>query len=697
MHPIRNWFITGLAALALHTTPALAQEPSSPLVTARLFIDNATVEEDADTVSGKHTPDGKYVWAAIAFTIADGWHIYWQNPGDSGIPTTLDWKQLPAGVTAGSIHWPVPHRASMGGLVNYGYEKQVILPVPLALKEGAALTGEVSVKADWLVCKDTCIPESAILTGHLEEKTSEEDLTALDQALEQVPQPSSAAAYVVATDQQVRIAVATQADTHADIFPVTDGWFPNSATATIHRTKGWIGFELPRASGALADRFDAVLRLKHEGITERLQINAKRVDTFPADIPASLFATATEPTGGNGGTGLLTTLFLAFIGGLILNLMPCVLPVLSLKLLSLSRKAEASRAIALTHGLSYTAGVLVSFALIGGLLLALKTGGASVGWGFQLQSPGFVLALTLIVYLVALNLLGLFELPVLFGSRGHDLTSRDSALGSFATGVLAVALATPCTAPFMAPALGAALTLPAAASMLIFLALGFGLALPYLLVSIVPALRRMLPKPGQWMQRFKEFLAFPMFATAAWLLWVLSEQAGGAGLLQALALLLVVALAIWGLKRNHASLWRAFWKVLLAGSILCALINPPQLAIDSPADSEHAVFNSDEIARLRAENKPVFVDATAAWCITCKVNERVALKDARIVSLFEERDITFMVADWTKRDDAITAWLASFGRNGVPLYVYYPPGKDPVILPQILTPDIVAKTITSSH
>lgn len=680
---IRSWFFACLGAFALASGHAAqAQDaPEAPLVSARLFIDNA------------HPENGNR-WAAVVFTIPDHWHIYWQNPGDSGIPTALDWKSLPDGVSAGPIHWPVPKRAETGGLVNYGYEKQVLLPVPLKVEDNAATDGAVVVKADWLVCKDTCIPESAMLSARLSDTASKADVSALHATLEQVPTAFDGEAFVVADDAKVRVALHTEANSHADIFPLTDGWFPNSATPQVVRAKGWIGFSMPRGSASLSDRFEGVASVTHEGITEHVQFTAPRVEAFPAQVPPTLFPAETVPQA-SAPLGLLTALVFAFIGGLILNLMPCVLPVLSLKVLSLSRKAEASRGDALKHGLAYTAGVLASFALIGAALLALKAGGTAIGWGFQLQSPAFVLALVIIVFLVALNLLGLFELPVLFGGKGQAIASKNTATGSFATGVLAVALATPCTAPFMAPALGAALTLPALASMLVFLVLGLGLAAPYLLVSISPALRRLLPKPGAWMQRFKEFLAFPMFATTAWLVWVLGEQTGGIGLMQAFALLIALALALWGLKRNHHALWRAFWKVLLIGSIACALVNPPQLRAGSFIH-ENAAFDAAEIARLRSAKTPVFVDATAAWCLTCKLNERVALKNSRIVSLFKERNITFMVADWTKRDEAITAWLTSFGRNGVPLYVYYPPGKEPVVLPQLLTPALVEDAIRAA-
>ncbi len=583
----------------------------------------------------------------------------------------------------------------MGELTNYGYEGTVLLPVPLTINGVVADGASVRVKADWLVCKDTCIPESAVLEKNWGDHANDDDITLLDKTLARVPYPSSQEAFIRANESQVQIAV--HSPDARDVLPIDDGWFSNSAEAKITHSGDWTGFTLSRASGELKDTFSGVIEVADK-THEYLQITATKVESFPTQVPASLFAAPTETSS----MGLITALLLAFLGGLILNLMPCVLPVLSLKVLALSRKADASHAKAVGHGLAYSAGVLTSFLAIGGTLLLLKSGGEAIGWGFQLQSPTFVLGLLIVVFLVALNLLGLFELPVLLGNRGSEITSRDSALGSFATGVLAVALATPCTAPFMAPALGAALTYSALPALLIFASLGLGLALPYLLVSISPALRGLLPKPGAWMQNFKELLAFPMLATAAWLLWVLVQQAGDMALLSTLTRLITITLALWGLKRMQQRFWRSVWMIVLIGSIACALVYPPALSAPhvSVSDSAHAnsaPYNAKTLEELRAAGTPVFVDATAAWCITCKVNERVALSDARIQKLFSDKGITLMVADWTRRDANITALLTSFKRSGVPLYIYYPPHKDPVVLPQLLTPEIVAGAITSAN
>lgn len=636
-------------------------------------------------IANPKVTDEGYFWAAVEFRVPKGWHIYWQNPGDSGIPTSIDWR-VPYGMSPGAIHWPLPERQPMGDLTNFGYSGRVVLPTPIKLSKDANLKGSLLAEASWLVCKDICIPQSASLEYDLSRDTPIADAQRLKSALYKVPEPFEGEAYIVANKQEVTVALAIpQGSVKADILPIDDGWFKNSALPRVELRQGWQLFHLPRGHADVTERFRGVVVTEAAGKKVSYQFEAARVEALPESIPA---ATSDSRT-------ILLALVFAFLGGLILNLMPCVLPVLALKALSLAKKSDASRAEALKLGLAYTAGVLVSFAAIGALLLALKAGGAAVGWGFQLQSPGFVLALALVVSLVAFNLIGLFELPVLLGSTGSHIAARHNALGSFATGALAVALATPCSAPFMAPALGVALTLSPAGAMLIFLGLGLGLALPYLLISISPGLRRLLPKPGAWMQRFRELLAFPMFATTAWLLWVLSEQTGGMGLLQGFAVLLLVALALWGLKHNHLRLWRAMWWFVLFAAIAWAALCPPRIGAKSASASAlpHEAFTPAKLDALRAEGKPVFVDATAAWCITCKVNERTALSSASVMALFKERDIAFLVADWTKRDADITAWLASFGRSGVPLYVYYPAEGAPRVLPQLLTPSIVETAI----
>jgi thiol:disulfide interchange protein/DsbC/DsbD-like thiol-disulfide interchange protein len=679
MPRVRLMLVVALTLLS-HALPAGAQEPipEGPLAKASILLDR----EKIHSFNGKNA-----IWAAVDFRIAKGWHIYWQNPGDSGIPTSFSW-QLPQGVKAGPIHWPVPERQEMGGLVNYGYSDRVTLPVPLLFSDDAIPEGQITVKAEWLVCKDVCIPESAELTAQLSESSSMKARQRIQSALLQVPEILPEKAHAVVNAQGVTFALRIPRPAReAEIFPITDGWFPNNKLPTIEVREGWQLLHLPPGSIAPGKTFEGVIVTQSQGKPYVKQFQAARVDALPASVPPASAAVA----------GLGWILLLALLGGLILNLMPCVLPVLSLKVLGLSRKADASHAVALKHGLAYTAGVLLSFLVIGGVLLALQAAGQAVGWGFQMQEPGFVLALAVIVTLVALNLFGLFELPVLFGSGGLGIAHSDTPLGSFATGVLAVTLATPCTAPFMAPALGAALSLPQFAALLVFLALGVGLALPYLLISISPPLRRLLPKPGMWMQRFKEFLAFPMLATAGWLLWVLSQQTGAEGLAVGLALLLVLALAVWGLKRNESRFWRLFWWALMLLALVATFRAPPQVMSTHAMVANSAMpaepFSEVRIAELRATGKPVFVDATAAWCITCKVNERVALADADVQAAFKDKKITLMVANWTARDAAITQWLASFGRNGVPLYVYYPPKGEPRILPQLLTPDIVLDAI----
>lgn len=660
--------LLALAALFL-SAPAFAQE--EPATRARILANNTLIE------------DGHF-WAGVEFTLPKGWHIYWQNPGDSGIPPSFTWT-LPAGMKAGPIHWPVPERQPMGDLVNYGYAGRVVLPVPIEAGGADTRQGELEVKADWLICKDICIPQSAELRYDLAQSSAMKDSQRLKSALYKVPEPYEGEAYITADREGVTLALALPVGTGgAELFPVDDGWFKNNATPRTETRGSWTLFHLPRGHAEPGDRFSGVLA--PAGKAHPIQFTAQHVDALPDSIP--------EPQ--TGFEAFALALVLAFLGGMILNLMPCVLPVLALKALSLSKKSDIAQGEAVRLGLAYMAGVLLSFAAIGAALLALKAGGEAIGWGFQLQSPGFVLGLALIVSLVAFNLIGLFELPVLLGGVGHALTSRHNKLGAFATGALAVALATPCTAPFMAPALGVALTLPPAQAMAIFLALGLGLALPYMLVSSSAWARRHLPKPGAWMQRFRELLAFPMFATAGWLLWVLSEQVGGIGLLMGFTVLLLVALALWGLKHARRRLWRMVFWAVLAGAIGWAVLCPPRIG-DVSATLASEAFTPARLEALRDEGRPVFVDATAAWCVTCKYNERAALQVERTAALFEKHGITLLVADWTKRDADITAWLASFGRSGVPLYVYYPPEGAPRVLPQLLTPAIVEEAIAGTN
>jgi thiol:disulfide interchange protein len=391
----------------------------------------------------------------------------------------------------------------------------------------------------------------------------------------------------------------------------------------------------------------------------------------------------------------------AMLGGVILNLMPCVFPILSLKALAIAKKSAQNPHFVRMQGLSYTAGVVVSFLVLAGVLIALQLAGQQVGWGYQMQSPHFVLAMTYILFVVGLMLSGVFVLPSLFANAGGGLAAKDNVSGTFFTGVLATLVATPCTAPFMAPALGFALTQSPPVALLVFTSLGFGLALPYLLISFYPPLLRWLPKPGVWMERFKQFLAFPMYGSAAWMLWVLAQQTGEGGLAIALAGIVLVGFFLWVWSAARSKVMKFLALVAMLATVIASFqtmvpsLPLPKSGTDETIKMQHEVYDADALQELLAKERPVFVNATAAWCITCKINERSSLKNSRVRAALAEKGVTYMVADWTNEDPKITALLTQFGRSGVPLYILYAPGQEPKLLPQILTPGIVLDALNA--
>lgn len=700
MHPnlIFSYFLTRLLA----TQRALVNLLLMSFAAATLIASHASAQNllqdriaTARLIADIHSRDAQgNFWAGVNFTLPSGWHIYWQNPGDSGLPPSIEWH-LPAGITPGEIHWPVPHRFVTEGLVNYGYSDNVTLPISMLSKQ--ATQGILKANLRWLVCRDVCIPESAALSIDLAKAATKPDKIALENAIQSVPQIHRGDAYFVTNQMQTTIAIqipenVTLGTNNFALFPISEGIIRTQTPPQFEIRNNWLLIHAQSSTSAQSSAaFKAVLRANSTDATPIMfEFNAKKTATLPPSVPA-------ESEKKN--LTLLPALLLALLGGLILNAMPCVLPVLSLKALSLSKIAEKSRRASLYEGLAYTLGILVSFAVIGIGLLILKSGGQAVGWGFQLQSPAFVLMLAIITTLVALNLMGLFELPVLLGT---NTLSNQGYWGSFFTGVLAVALATPCTAPFMAPALGYALTQPPAVAIAVLLSVGFGLALPYLLISFSPALRHLLPKPGAWMLRFKQFLAFPMIATTGWLLWVLMQQTGSIGIIAGFCTVFFVALSAWGIATSTARLSKWFWWGVMSMTIGVSLLMPPrtlqlmpEIMSDTSMEFRTENFSLANIAALNAEGKNVFVDVTAAWCLTCKINERLVLHTQATHELFQKHHVTVMVADWTQRDDAITEFLASYDRSGVPFYVYYPAQGTPVVLPSLLTYSIVKDAVTA--
>lgn len=628
---------------------------------------------------------GQPFHVSIDFELEDHWHIYWRNPGDSGLAPDIDWD-VPSGFSIGAIQWPAPKRIKAAGLVNYGYEGspgliQKMIP-PQGL-EGLELTqggNEIILEAElsWLICKEVCIPESAELALTL--PISEKPLINEDFAsrFEGLPKAMEGEAFYQVKEDKIYLKLPKATSKQAYFYPEVEGIIDHAATqkhalveneTLLAMPKGTIKFEGP-LGGVLVDGGGAY------------QLTAK---TAIFDVPGSLESELPEGAGLTLGVAIL----LALAGGLLLNAMPCVFPVLSLKALSIARKAEQHPAKVRKQGLAYLFGVVASFIVLGALLLFLRSIGEEIGWGFQLQSPVFVSAMIVLFFLMGLSLVGMFNLPAFFGHQAQEAEQQDSLKGSFLTGVLAVLVATPCAVPFMAPAVGYAFSQPLVITFTIMVTLGVGLALPYLLIAYLPALHQKLPKPGPWMNRFKELMAFPLFGFIAWLLWVLVQQVSVDVLAIVLTLLVLLPFLIW-LKR------RSFYILAVIISFV-SLWNIHVMSDQRYEDAYKALsepFSLERLAELRAEGKPVFVNATAAWCITCKVNERVALRDEAIAEAFADKGITYLVADWTNRDNEITQWLERYERSGVPLYVFYPEGGgESIILPQLLTPSIVLESI----
>jgi thiol:disulfide interchange protein DsbD len=702
-----------------------------------------------------HAPQGvapgQPLWLGLQITHQPEWHTYWKNPGDSGLPTDLAWT-LPAGLDAGEIVWPLPRKIPIGTLANYGYEGTVLLPVPVTVASSfapgpLAKNATIELRASWLVCRKECIPEEGEFTLQLPlQSTTALHGAAFDAAARAQPQPvlADAGGTVPGSQAQIADGNALQISVHGlpvalrgkvlDLFPETGEVIDNAAPWT----QAWNGsvwtaqVPLSPQRSASPGLMPVVLAEKtaepgaagHATDTDTrtgYRAELKVLGTWPQvaamagvspALDAALKANAAQASGASApmaGAGaspltLAAALLGALLGGLLLNLMPCVFPVLAIKVIGFSQHAQDRRAHRVS-GLAYTAGVVLSFMALGALMLGLRAAGEAIGWGFQLQSPAVVASLAALFTLIALNLAGMFEFGHFLPSSVASLQARHPVADSFLTGVLAVAVASPCTAPFMGASLGLTATLPAAQALAVFVALGLGLALPYLAASLVPAVARALPRPGAWMDTLRKLMAFPMLATVVWLVWVLGQQSGidGAGAL--LILLVGLSLVVWALSlAGRARVWMG--GVSLATMALLVWAFAPQITTvptaqattQAPAQASSTGWQPwapGAVEQILASGRPVFVDFTAAWCVTCQYNKKTTLADTGVMADLQTKNVALLRADWTRRDPAITAALAALGRSGVPVYVFYRPGHPPVVLTEVLSVDEVRATIAA--
>lgn len=718
-----KWWLLGLALFAPVAYPLAGSAVATANVKARLLSEQESIAP------------GQSIWVALELDIRDGWHTYWRNPGDSGQATQISWS-LPPGLTAGDIQWTTPHRFVVASLVNYGYAKHAMHLVKITaspdLKASAPL--DLKAKASWLVCADVCIPESADLALKLPvtaaggpKDPARAEL--FDRARAELPgaAPAASSARIVAGQLVISLGKAW-GETLSRIqslafYPFDDGVIEYAAPQTLSRRDGGVdlaiklGYQPPR-SGSVRG---LLIATEEGGAPGRSGVAPIEV---PIEIAATLsgapapaaaagprFAPVTPVTpvapatpAPSGTPGLAALLLLAVLGGLILNLMPCVFPVLSIKAIGLVAQAKKHPAAVRAKGLMFAAGVIASMLVLAGVLLGLRAGGEQIGWGFQLQSPLFVTFMVYLLLAVGLNLSGVFEVGGGLAGVGDSLTQGEGLRASFFTGVLTTLVATPCTAPFMAAAVGAALTQSPGVALCIFAALGAGLSLPYLALSFAPWLRRGLPKPGAWMDTMKQIFAFPMYASAAWLLWVLAQQTSSLGLGAALAGALLVAFAAWTYQKSKGSsaAGRLAAIITAAAAVVLAIGLPvrlagvanaaPVAAASSGAEERWQPYDAARVQALEASGAPLLVNFTASWCLTCLVNERNAFADPSVQRVFREKGVTLMKGDWTNRDPAITQALAHFGRAGVPLYVVYnskPGSSAPVVLPQLLSAGVV--------
>lgn len=724
--------LTGLALFAALFLSASAQPVRNGSVVAQLVAHDNSIQP------------GQPFWVALRLQHDPHWHTYWINPG-TGYPTAITWT-LPPGFTAGPIVWPTPYvvKDTAGKVTGNGYENDTLLFVQITPPADLAVGSTVTLKAfaEWLMCKDVCMPGEAELTltrPVTAEKPGPDMSIAriFNNTFYQLPRDAKDWAFSARRDgNRITLRITPRAETTHDLGELhyfdENAVVDYAAPQKLTRDGATYQLELVAASDGPADApgLKGILRASN-GIAPVSTAKGLLVDTpfvVREPIKAAPGADAAAKTAGGDASGanasaatgagtaapaatsLFATLVLAVLGGLVLNLMPCVFPVLGIKIMGFVNQSGSDKAKVVQHGLVFTAGVLVSFWALAGLLLALRSGGAQLGWGFQLQSPAFVFGMAAFLLIFALNLSGLFEVGLSATGAGASLQSKEGLAGSFFTGMLATLVATPCSAPFLAPALGAALALSAGESLLVFTAIALGLAAPYLLLSIFPSAIKFLPRPGAWMETFKQFMAFPLYATVGWLLWVLAGQTAhdDYALLWIGFAFVLIAMAAWAYGRfgqafgkpAKQAFGRVFAAVLLAGGLW---LGWPKEAAAAPATDANGVaayqvvwekWSPEAVAAAQAAGRFVYVDFTARWCATCQTNKAAVFSSADVLAEFGRKNVLLLKADWTNRDAAITRELAKWNRSAVPFNLIYAPGKpEPVVLPELLTGGIVLEKL----
>lgn len=632
---------------------------------------------------------GSESWVGLRLVTEKHWHVYWKSPGDSGLPTKVQWE-LPPGWKISGAHWEIPSRIVLFPLVNYGYEGESLIGFRVQPPKNARGKYELQAKASWLVCKEECIPEKADLKFAVEvgANTARNSWAGAFESLRaQQPQviPPGEIAMLVHDESKLTLELSNLSawlGKKRDFFPYPEQMLKGLEPPKSRETDVGVRLQMEKASpfNTKLERFSGMLVVDGS--------RAYEIDLAMPEMVTNL--DEREPT-----ESLLLSLFLAFVGGLILNLMPCVFPVLGIKAMSLVRLAESQRGEARMAGLAYTAGILVSFWALSLGIVALRSAGVAAGWGFQLQSPAFVSALVLIFVLMGWNMLGIFEIGGRWTGAGSALAGKDGPAGSFFTGVLAVVVASPCTAPFMGAAVAAVIGAPMLTVLGVFTMLGFGLAFPFLLLSFAPSLRVILPRPGAWMESFKQVLAFPLFATVIWLLWVLEQQVGANGLLIMIVASLLLSFGVWIRYKWKNAGWSfvvmlSLFAVSAFAAVSAPLIRDPSLQRKGELKGNWVPYDEAVLQSALKDGRPVFIDFTAAWCLSCQVNKAAVLETAEIQDFFKQQGVLLMRGDYTNEDPLIAKALAGYNSASVPLYVVYAPkSRRPQILSSILTRSMV--------